>query len=49
MLATAVAFSRDHASSVEPGGPRGYRASFFLDKDPEAYGWAEQLIRMTFG
>jgi integrase len=37
VLATAAAFSRHHASSVEPGGPGGYRASFFLDKDPEAY------------
>jgi hypothetical protein len=49
VLATALAFSRQHASSVEPGGPGGYRASFFLDKDPQAYGRADQLIRMTFG
>ncbi|SRR6266700_8103514 len=49
VLATAVAFSRDHASSVEPGGPGGYRASFFLDHDPQAYGRADQLIGMTWG
>ncbi len=49
VLATALAFSRNHASSVEPGGPGGYRPSFFLDRDPEAYGRAEQLIRMASG
>jgi hypothetical protein len=49
VLATAVAFSRTHASSVEPGGPGGYRASFSLDRDPEVYGRADQLIRMTSG
>ena len=49
VLATALAFSRTHASSVQPGGPGGYRASFFLDRDSEAYGRAEQLIRMVSG
>jgi hypothetical protein len=49
VLATAVAFSRTHASSVEPGGPGGYRASFSLDRDPLAFGRADQLIRMTSG
>ncbi len=49
VLATALAFCREHASSVQPGGPGGYRASFVLDRDPEAFGRAEQLIRMTFG
>src|SRR5437773_1744138 len=49
VLATALAFSRTHASSVEPGGPGGYRAAFLLDNDPEAYGRAEQLTRMSFG
>jgi hypothetical protein len=49
VLATATAFAREHASSVEPGGPRGYRASFVLDRDPEAYGWAEQLLGMVWG
>ena len=49
VLATALAFSRTHASSVDPGGPGGYRASFTLHRDPQAYGRAEQLIRMTSG
>ncbi len=49
VLATALAFSRAHATSLEPGGPRGYRASFSLHRDPEAYGRAEQLVRMTYG
>ena len=40
VLPTAVAFSRAHASSVDPGGPGGYRASFRLDRDSEAYGRA---------
>jgi hypothetical protein len=38
VLATAVAFSRHHASSVEPGGPGGYRASFPLHRDPRPTG-----------
>jgi hypothetical protein len=49
VLATALAFSRTHASSVSPGGPGGYRASFVLHRDPEAYGRADQLIGMTLG
>jgi hypothetical protein len=49
VLATAVAFAREHASSVEPGGPRGYRASFILHRDPEAYGWAAHLLGMVWG
>src|SRR5438874_8213276 len=49
VLGTALAFSRTHASSVDPGGPGGYRASFFLDRDSEAYGRADQLIRVAFG
>jgi len=49
VLATAVAFSRYHASSVKPGAPGGYRASFILDHDPQAYGRADQLIGMTLG
>jgi len=49
VLAAALAFSRTHAAFLAPGGPGGHRASFALHRDPDAYGRAEQLIRMCFG
>ncbi|MBA3552036.1 MAG: hypothetical protein H0W27_04085 [Actinobacteria bacterium] len=34
VFAAALAFARQHASSVEPGGPGGYRTAFASTATP---------------